>query len=270
MKVKLKDFHENQYKSTWIALFLVVVTFVLNSFLNLYILIPSAGLEELRKVTNGIVSSTFVAYFLSIIFYLLLLNLIGIKPQSLIRMQNAKVSIIVGGALVVLFLLIQLPFISFDKMNNMSRGYLIGYLAELVIGAGVEELIFRAFLLTSLIYLFQAKGLGNNSVWLAVLFSSVLFSLAHFPYHFKNGDVNINFYIMAFLIGVLLSWTYIWFSNLILASLLHLLFNITMLYLPLENGGKALTILLWFVIMIILSLYGFKIKRYIKILCHRK
>lgn len=262
MNAKLKDFHKDQYTPSWIALLLVVGTYVINSYLILYLITPSIFLANLQSITYGYVRPIFIAFLLSLIFYPMLLSIKWIKTKSLIRLQNIKASIWIGTSFTVLLLLVQLPYISTESFGSREPGFWVGYLVELIFAAVAEEVLFRAFLLTSLIYLFKSIRLGKESVWLGVIISSVLFSVAHLPYHQKIGGFEFSYYMVATGVGILLCWTYIWFNNLILVSLLHLMCNITSLYLPLEEGGKGWAVLLWLAGMIFLSASGYRIKKY--------
>lgn len=258
MKISLRNYIDNYpIGITWKLILIIIITLQINSYLIQYYIIPSSILEELNITTNGLITSGQIAFIYSLLFYLLLIKSLRFPiPSSKKLLNNRKATFIVSITIVVLFTILFLINIDNESMKKPT----IGFFIELLLGVVFEELFFRYFLLGGLVQLLK-KTFGTKSIWIAIIGSSLIFSMVHLFYHIQIGIVQFKFYVFAFLIGIILSWIYIWFNNIILVIILHLVVNLNILYLPISKEATGAIILCWFIIAIMLARYGTKMKR---------
>jgi uncharacterized protein len=94
------------------------------------------------------------------------------------------------------------------------------------VGIG-EEVLFRGYFLNKLLAYYENKN-AKSKILLAVLVSSVFFSLWHLPvrlFSLINGDVSVGLIlislIMLFLLGAGFAWLFIRSGNILLVGLIH-------------------------------------------------
>ena len=94
-------------------------------------------------------------------------------------------------------------------------------LAWLVFGSAIEEIVFRAFLLNTLLIRMKA--------WQAVMVDAVLFSLIHYPIWIYSGldlvTILLNS-IQILLISVLFAFSFIKTKNILVPMAVHVLWNL--------------------------------------------
>jgi membrane protease YdiL (CAAX protease family) len=207
------------------------------------------------KATQWVVLTGFVvltvwlnslAYFLGLAYILLLLwskgwkwSLIGLKkPKNWIKVWLHALSLAILIIIVVDILLTpvieltlgaQPDISSLDRIRGNFLSYLIFILFMWVVAAFGEEFVYRGLLVKLL-----GELLGNKNVtyWFAVLFSSILFGLAH-QYQGLSGVICTG--IVGFLFGAIYMKSK---NRLWLTILLHGIYDtilITLIYLDIDN-----------------------------------
>ncbi|PVY36032.1 CPBP family glutamic-type intramembrane protease [Pontibacter virosus] len=257
MKLLLRDYLENIPSNiSWKKVLLLLIIIQINSFVLVNFFIPSLFSEEIRIWTGGIITPGQVAFLYSILFYSALFKLFGVSVlNSNIYRNNLNAVIVILTATVCIFLLLLPQYVHTTQGDVLI---LFGHFLELLFGAVFEELVFRFFLLAAFIQLFK-KSFGSGSVWLSIIISSFIFSFGHIFDHIRQGQVYIEFYIWAFSIGILLSWIYILFNNIVLVILLHLFLNLIVLFLPLVQQGVILAEFIWYLVAFSLVIFGNRI-----------
>lgn len=127
--------------------------------------------------------------------------------------------------LVTLVIMIYLLMISYIQYGNIAirESFQPISLINTVLFVGVtEEMVFRGWLLNSL--------LTKVSKWNAIILSSILFVFIHFPTWIYtntfNGIISSGGFIQAFLLGVLFSWSFMKSKNIFVPMLLHMTWNL--------------------------------------------
>ena len=187
-----------------------------------------------------------IAYFLGITFVLLLLwakkwdwNIIGlINPSSWkkVWLQAIYSSLII--LLVVDIIVMPIIELLLDKEVDLSaldglRGNFLSYIIFIVfmwiVAAFGEEFVYRGLLVKHLSYLL---GNNNSATWVAVLFSSILFGMAH-RYQGIVGMINTGIVGLIFGIIFIKSKNKLWLT--ILTHGVYDVIGITLIYLDIDK-----------------------------------
>ena len=187
-----------------------------------------------------------IAYFLGITFVILLLwskkwewNIIGlIKPISWkkVWLQAIYLSIII--LLIVDIVIMPIFELLLDKVVDVSaldglRGNFLSYIIFIVfmwiVAAFGEEFVYRGLLVKHLSYLL---GNNNSATWVAVLFSSILFGMAH-RYQGIVGMINTGIVGLIFGIIFIKSKNKLWLT--ILTHGVYDVIGITLIYLDIDK-----------------------------------
>jgi membrane protease YdiL (CAAX protease family) len=100
---------------------------------------------------------------------------------------------------------------------------------SLILKVGIEEILFRGFLLAFFLDLFAAKKQGP---FLAVFLTALCFSLSHAVNFYGNDPISVTAQLgYTFALGIALGAVSYGYSSLTLASIGHVLFNLFNLYL---------------------------------------
>lgn len=155
----------------------------------------------------------------------------------------------------LLILTVLLCAFLFRDLENSRHNPTISYFLHLLVMSVYEEVLYRYFFLTIVIYLFKKSNV-KNAVWKGVLLVSFFFLIAHIPYTLIIGKVNWFNYLSIFLHSILFSWIYIKFSNIYMVIVFHLLLNISILFLPIYPSINVLLQLFLMISMFIVALYS--------------
>lgn len=249
LKNYMRNFQENL---SWKAILVIFLLLQVNSYLITYIFIPLPLAKDIELASGGLITSVQIAFLISLIFYYCVLRLLKVSLFDVNScFQNGG---LVGG---LILLISAIFFLLFNYYYNPDshRDTSFGYFIELFYGAVFEEVLYRLFFLVGLSQLLK-KWLGNKSIWVSVILTSMMFSLGHLYYHIRIQSVSTGFFIWAFLVGVMLAWIYVRFNNILLVIFLHLLGNMSNLFLPLSYEGIVVTQLVWMFLAAILSILG--------------
>lgn len=188
--------------------FIILILFVL----------PSIFSKEMTTFTNTKEFFSFVIYLLFSIFLLLILN-----KKNKTEKKTQKKPILVS--IVSLILLLWLSFIFSVSLPVQEKSYIkpslfVQNLFFIPILVSFEEVLFRAYIPDKVFYLFtiKAKKQSRFIKLLAIVFSSLLFALAHSYAGFYS-------IIFAFLSSLILFVLKDYTSSLFFPILVHSLYN---------------------------------------------
>ena len=110
----------------------------------------------------------------------------------------------------------------------VSPDFRISSLVGAVLFVGItEEVVFRGFFLNVL--------LKKMKMWYAILLTSLLFLLIHFPIWVYKGILLSNFFsggfLLVFVLSIIFSWTFIKSRNIFVPIVLHMAWNLLVIFL---------------------------------------
>lgn len=149
---------------------------------------------------------------------------LGLEKEKLSK--SAKYTLIIFGALFAVAILVQ-GLVSFTEFNDLEKvseaieqvkvfPLLFAYITLVRVVA--EEFFFRGFLIG--FFDSTAKKLGLGAKWFGVLFSSVVFGLAHYGYGSVAEVAG------AFSLGLVLAYFFKRYNNLYSNIFAHMLYNV--------------------------------------------
>ena len=221
-------------RSNWSVIWLIIVLNFLLIYLSSLVFL-SEWMQNIQSSTHGLVDPNLIVFsvmsLLLIVFVLWYKSKFSIKQLGLVNFKQGLISIVLIwlGSQLITFL-INLSFNHEIALNdiwsNWGLGYIIGFLAAMIIGTALfEEVIFRG-------YIFPQFYLAINSRYrllFAISISSFLFSIWHIPslvniVNLANHEIFIRL-IMLFLVGIIFCLAYLRTGNVYVLIAIHALNN---------------------------------------------
>lgn len=122
---------------------------------------------------------------------------------------------------------------SFEKIEEMRSE--VGFCARIFYAGFVEEIIFRWGLISFSVWMLEIMvGMkGDVIIWISILFTSILFGLAHIPNVFQakvKMTPSIFLYVMLgnLWVGILCGWQF-WTNGIFAAIIVHIFFHLLLL-----------------------------------------
>lgn len=164
--------------------------------------------------TFKIVTEIIAAFALIGICLFIIKYYCGKNQLELFRVPKSKVSL-ASFSIFLIYLLLDytINLYSFQEINFKK---ILHQVPSVLLSSIIEEIIFRGFLLLLLIK-------SNIKTWQAVIFSSIIFALAHFNYNFNE---QWQMFISICFIGIALSYLFLISGSLYLPILYHFINNI--------------------------------------------
>ena len=177
---------------------------------------PAAVSASLIELYPFFLFSFFVSVILVIVFRIFIdrksIASLGILPASYwedgITGMAMAIAILGSGSLILHFR----GYLTWVDISFKENGLMPGFIL-MVLVAGAEELVFRGYILGSLMDSFNR--------WSALAISAIIFAL----FHFQNSGMDIIPFINLFIGGLLLGINYIYTRNLWFSFLFHLGWN---------------------------------------------
>lgn len=148
----------------------------------------------------------------------------GIKYLALFTAAFAVISVAVH---ILMYVNNQLPMYDFP----LERRNILGTLGfQLFLSGPSEEIVFRAFPITMLIYAFGNSTSIKGNITLEVILASVLFSFAHFNWSLSPFAFDVDFFriFYAFVLGIIQGVVYQRSESIFYPVLMHSFSNVLM------------------------------------------
>ena len=240
------------------------------NFLIVFVLFPSGVLRVITRLTDGLVSTTWIANAVLLIVVIGILRWksglraadLGLGVRGLLPGVAVTVALWIGINLFQALCALRLGASVVENPDWLQLGVLhtIGiFLAQLFGNALFEEILFRGVLFEQLRVRLLNRGAGSaQSLLLALIVSQALFALIHVPLRLTTGmpiDALPGELTLLFGLGVLLAIVYWRTANLYICVGVHALSNAAILVVKQQidissNGmtaavGAVMVILFW-------------------------
>lgn len=163
-------------------------------------------------------------------------SLLKIESPNIKFSEQLKYGIIVGliaGILIMVNSFLFAPAIP-QEMNTLADKVQVTFLVRFGYGGFTEELLMRFGLMTLVVWIISKirRKLSNPVYWSAIVFTSILFGLGHFPVIFKTVNDPSIFLLLHTLIGnsiggLFCGWLY-WKKGLEAAMIAHIFAHVAM------------------------------------------
>ena len=159
-----------------------------------------------------------------------------IKPVFVQQLKYGVSLGLLAGALCVLIAYVYGYFVA-DELKALEKDIELTLLARFLYGGITEELLLRFGVMTLIIWIIAklTKRLDNTAYWAAIVLSTVLFAVGHFPLAFSALSEPSALLLSYILIGntvagLVFGWLY-WKKGLEAAIIAHAFFHVSMVFL---------------------------------------
>ena len=201
---------------------LIIITSIIIGYILHLFFMTFLKRTDSKYLTNVLVNGGLIIYFILLIKKEALAQPLGLnKVWKMDHFTAFMVPLLLFG----IFFIPKLY--SFFEIHFLI---VIAFIFKCILVGTLEELMFRGLLLSLIVKLNRMR---NNSIFIGVLISSVLFSLAHFinlfekPLTMTTISLVTSQVILAFCFGVFLCGVFFRTGNIICCIVLHAFFNLT-------------------------------------------
>lgn len=261
MPLKLRDYHPNTlFMITWPNFALLLVLLLAETALYVWFLHGSEPVQSVVAASNGYLTPGILHNLYAIPLFYVLFNRYRKPGVKRPWFRNNVVSAIIVLVLSAFAFFVVSPFFEREDWLLVPGGP--DYI-ELFLSAVFEELCFRYFILGMFFSLLRNIPVRKR-LWLSILFTTLLFVIAHFFSTYRNGTVNVFNYAGLALFSIGTCWIYIKYSNLLLVVYVHFIGNFILNFLPLQTPGYSAGFLFLIFTLVLLAGQGNRIKRHLR------
>lgn len=258
MHLKLRSYYGNhQYDISWPMFLGLLVLFLANIGFYIFFLHDFQLISDLVAYTNGYITPGIINNAYSILLFYFMFRMFRSQGFKMVMFRNNTVSAMLVLLISACGFFILSPFYEREDLLIVPAGV---DFVDLFLSALFEELFFRVFILGIFVHLLSNFSIRKR-LWLSILGTAGVFTIAHFFSTYQNGSINIFTYVSLLVFSIGMSWIYIKYSNLILVVYVHFLANFIFNYLPLKNPGYGAGYLFLIFTILLLAGQGNKIKR---------
>ncbi|NBW35636.1 MAG: CPBP family intramembrane metalloprotease [Cytophagia bacterium] len=257
----LNNLHQGKIRTLFVILFFSVLVTILTN-----LLFRLDAFAEVMKNDFVFLPVGFFIYGIWIAVIYLLLKKDGFKSGEFgLNKHSVSEGLRAGFWLIILtnLLILLLSFSDPDPLvvsqqfssSQMILRNLLAFIFNILIGAFIEEVIFRTYLIPQCFHFLKEK-INNNALLILILVISTqaFFSLTHLPmlvFRHELTESNVSqIQIELFIIGIIFSIIYLRTQNLIFVTFVHAMINLPLVVIESEFSSQLIILLTVFIMFL--------------------